>query len=318
MGKQLTGLVIRTQSGFFTVQTSQGPIICQLRGKLKKKYQETDLVAIGDRVIVEKLPVQADHVGGVIVHVEPRERVLSRVAPRSAVGTSAEREQVIIANPEQAIFVLSAAQPAPRVRRLDRMLVAAEKAKIPHIGLCVNKMDLVADDPSATYATFAIYERIGYPVLYVSAVAKEGIAALRERLIGKISVFTGPSGVGKTSLLNIIEPGLGGRVNEVSHSTQKGRHTTRYSELIPLKEGGYVADTPGIRSLAPWDVEPDELDGYFVEIARYVPTCKFPDCTHTHEPGCAVRTAVERGEISSTRYESYLRLREMLEAEYVY
>ncbi len=318
MSEQLKGLVIRTQSGFFTVQTSQGPIVCQLRGKLKEKYQETDLVAIGDRVVIERLPLQADQVGGVIVHVEPRERVLSRVAPRSAVGTSAEREQVIIANPEQAIFVLSAAQPAPRPRMLDRMLVAAEKAEIPEICLCVNKIDLVADDLSETHATFAVYEQIGYPVLYVSAMTGEGIEALRARLIGKISVFTGPSGVGKTSLLNAIEPGLGRRVSEVSHATQKGRHTTRYSELIPLKEGGYVADTPGIRSLSPWDVEPDELDAYYIEIARYVPDCKFPDCTHTHEPGCAVRAAVERGEISYARYDSYLRLREALEEEYVY
>jgi len=214
--------------------------------------------------------------------------------------------------------VLAAAQPAPRLRMLDRMLVAAEKAEIPDICLCVNKMDLVAEDPSKTYATFATYERIGYPVLYVSATTGQGIATLRERLIGKISVFTGPSGVGKTSLLNAIEPGLGRRVSEVSHATQKGRHTTRYSELIPLKEGGYVADTPGIRSLSPWDVEPDELDAYYIEIARYVPDCKFPDCTHTHEPGCAVRAAVERGEISHARYESYLRLREALEEEYVY
>ncbi|MCD4685214.1 MAG: ribosome small subunit-dependent GTPase A [Anaerolineae bacterium] len=312
------GLVIRTQSGFFTVQTPQGPIICNLRGKLKEEYKETDLVAIGDRVTLEELPIEADTVGGVIVAVDDRERVLSRVAPRSAVGTSAEREQVIIANPDQAIFVFSAMQPTPQPRTLDRFVVAAEKAAIPNICICVNKMDLVADDPAKTRAMFDVYTRIGYAVLYVSAELGQGIDELRAALVNKISVFTGPSGVGKTSLLNAIEPELGGRVNAVSSATTKGRHTTRNSELVPLAEGGFVADTPGIRTLSPWDVEPHELDAYFIEIGPHVTNCKFPDCGHTHEPGCGVQAAIKRGEIAPERFDSYLRLREMLEEEYVY
>jgi ribosome biogenesis GTPase len=317
LGEQLTGLVIRTQSGFFTVDTPQGPIICQLRGRLKEEYQETDLVAIGDRVTIERLESEADTVGGVIVAVAERQRALSRVAPSSAVGTSKEREQVIIANPDQAIFVFAAAQPSPHLRMLDRFLVAAEKAAIPAIRVCVNKMDLVPD-PAVTRALFAEYERIGYPVLYVSAETGVGIAALHDALVGQVSVFTGPSGVGKTSLLNAIEPDLGRRVSTISAATTKGRHTTRYSEMVPLAAGGYVADTPGIRAISPWDVEPDELDGYFIEIAPLVAHCKFQDCTHTHEPGCAVRAAVERGAVSAERYDSYLRLREVLEEEYVY
>ncbi len=318
MAEQLNGLVIRTQSGFFTVQTDKGPIICQLRGKLTEKQKETDLVTLGDRVTIERLPVQADQVGGVIMAVAERERVLSRVAPSSAVGTSAEREQVIIANPEQAVFVFAATQPDPRVRMLDRFLVAAEKARIPHICVCVNKIDLVAEDPAPTRARFDVYAGIGYPVLYVSAHTGEGVPALRETLAGKLSVFTGPSGVGKTSLLNAIEPGLGRRVLAVSQTTTKGRHSTRYSELVPLAGGGYVADTPGIRAISPWDVEPEELDAYFIEIAPHVATCRFQDCTHTHEPNCGVLAALERGDISRARYESYLRLREMLDEEYVY
>jgi ribosome biogenesis GTPase len=314
----LKGLVTRTQSGFFTVQTSQGPIICQLRGRLKEEYQETDLVALGDRVTIERLPIEADTVGGVIIAVEARERVLSRVAPSSAVGTSAEREQVIIANPDQAIFVFAAAQPDPHTRMLDRFLVAAEKAEIPDIRICVNKFDLVAQDPAQTRATFGVYERIGYPVLLVSAKTGEGLAELHDALVGKISVFTGPSGVGKTSLLNAIEPDLGRRVSEVSHITSKGKHTTRYSELISSADGGYIADTPGIRAISPWDVEPHELDGYYVEIAAHVADCKFPDCTHTHEPGCGVLAALKTGAISRERYDSYLRLREELEEQYVY
>jgi ribosome biogenesis GTPase len=318
LGEQRKGLVIRTQSGFFTVQTPQGSVVCQLRGRLKEEYKETDLVAIGDRVTIELLPLEGDLAGGVIVAVEERERVLSRVAPHSAVGTSAEREHVIIANPDQAIFVFSAAHPAPHVRMLDRFLVAAEKAEIPEIRVCVNKMDLVAGDSAPTRATFGIYEQIGYPVLYVSAKTGEGIAALHDALIGTISVFTGPSGVGKTSLLNAIEPDLGRRVSAVSEVTTKGRHTTRYSELIPMAEDGYIADTPGIRAVSPWDVEPHELDGYYIEIAPHVAQCKFPDCTHTHEPDCGVLAALRRGEISPERYDSYLRLRQELEDQYVY
>lgn len=309
--------MIRTQSGFFTVQTDQGIYVAQLRGKLKEDYKETDLVALGDRVKIEPLPIEADQVNAVIVEVAPRQRVLSRVAPSSAVGTSAEREQVIIANPDQAIFVFAAAHPAPHTRMLDRFLVAAEKAEIPEIRVCVNKIDLVADR-AEVLNKFGVYERIGYPLLLVSAKTGEGLDALREALTGKISVFTGPSGVGKTSLLNAIEPDLGRRVSEVSRATTKGRHTTRYSELVPLASGGYIADTPGIRSISPWDVEPDELDGYYIEIAPHVAACRFQDCTHAHEPGCAVRAAVARGEISPERYDSYLRLREELEEQYVY
>ncbi|HEX3052725.1 MAG TPA: ribosome small subunit-dependent GTPase A [Aggregatilineaceae bacterium] len=314
MVEQLKGLVIRTQSGFFTVDTPQGPIVCQLRGKLKEEYQETDLVALGDSVTIEALPDDT----GTIMAVDERHRVLSRVAPSSAVGTSAEREQVIIANPDQAVFVFAASHPDPHTRMLDRFLVAAEKAEIPEIRICVNKFDLVQDAPEKTLETFSLYEKIGYPVLYVSAKMALGLEALRGVLTGKISVFTGPSGVGKTSLLNAIEPDLGRRVSQVSQATTKGRHTTRYSEMIPLAAGGYLADTPGIRAISPWDVEPDELDGYFIEIGAHVAQCKFQDCTHTHEPGCGVLEALKRDEITQERYESYLRLREMLEEEYVY
>ncbi|MEL7674074.1 MAG: ribosome small subunit-dependent GTPase A, partial [Chloroflexota bacterium] len=250
MAERLTGLVIRTQSGFFTVQTGEGAVVAQLRGRLKEAYTDTDLVALGDRVTIERLPVAAGQVEAVIVAVAERERVLSRVAPSSAVGTSAEREQVIIANPDQAIFVFAAADPAPHTRMLDRFLVAAEKAAIPEIRVCLNKIDLLADRAEIA-DKFGVYERIGYPVLYVSAKTGEGLDALREALAGKISVFTGPSGVGKTSLLNAIEPDLGRRVNAVSHATTKGRHTTRYSELVPLAGGGYIADTPGIRAISP-------------------------------------------------------------------
>jgi ribosome biogenesis GTPase len=307
-----TGLVVKTQSGFYTVQTATHLVICQLRGTLKQATKKTELCVIGDRVTIELL----EDGSGAIKSVTPRERVLSRVEPSGYVGTSTEREQILIANPDQAVFVCAALNPSPNTRLLDRCLVAAEKAMISSIAIVVNKVDLVGE--AAARATFATYERIDYPVLYVSAELKIGIAALRDLLVGKISVFTGPSGVGKSSLLNAIQPGLGRAVGEVSRKLTKGRHTTVNAELVPIADGGYVADTPGIRTLAPWDIEPEELDGYFREFGAYISACQFRDCTHSSEPGCGVRSAVDAGQITPERYDSYLRLRAELEAQYVY
>jgi ribosome biogenesis GTPase len=310
-GTELTGFVVKTHSGFYTVQTDAGIYTCQLRGTLKQSTKKTELCVIGDHVIIDPAP---DGLGS-IKTILPRERVLSRVEPSEHAGTAGEREQVIIANLDQAVFVFAAAKPSPHTRMLDRLLVAAEKADIPSIAIVVNKIDLAEAEARAI---FAVYEKIGYRVLYVSAENGIGLEALRDLLIGQISVFTGSSGVGKSSLLNAIQPGLGRAVSHVSEKLTKGRHTTVNAELFPLTGGGYLADTPGIRSIAPWDVEPDELDAYFREIHPYVADCQFSDCTHTDEPGCGVRAALEAGEISRGRYDSYLRLREELEAQYVY
>jgi ribosome biogenesis GTPase / thiamine phosphate phosphatase len=309
--REQNGLVVKTQSGFYTVQTDMGIFICQLRGTLKQGSKKTELCVIGDHVTIE---VASDG-SGVIKAIAPRERTLSRVEPARYAGTSTEREQIIIANPDQTIFVFAATRPDPHLRMLDRLLVAAEKHEIPSIAIIVNKIDLAEQ---TARATFALYERIGYPVLYTSADNGIGIDAVRYLLSGKISVLTGPSGVGKTSLLNAIQPGLGRAVSHVSDKLTKGRHTTVSAELIPLAGGGYVADTPGIRQIAPWDVEPDELDAYFREIHPHVAECRFSDCRHVGEPGCGVRAAVEAGLITPERYDSYLRMRDELEEQYVY
>jgi ribosome biogenesis GTPase len=218
-----------------------------------------------------------------------------------------DHEQVLIANPDQVVFVFSIRDPQPSLRKLDRFLVVAELNELPAV-ICVNKVDLAR--PGAARDTFGLYEKIGYHVMYTSVKTGEGIQELKGSLRDKISVLAGSSGVGKSSLLNAIQPGLGLRVREVSEATSKGVHTTRHAELFELDIGGYVADTPGIRGLALYDVEPHELDGYFREIAPLVAGCQFSDCTHRHEPGCAVRAAVEAGDVSRERYESYLRLRE--------
>lgn len=307
-GERVPGLVTKAQSGFFRVHTAGGDVVCHLRGRLKQRRQSSALAAVGDQV---EISVQPDGTG-MIETVAPRTRVLSRRAPggngRGGVrGEAAGAEQVLVANPDQVIFVFACAQPAPRLRMLDRFLVVAEVNRLPAY-IAANKADLAA--PEQAEALFGVYDRLGYPVLYTSTVSGLGLEALRKLLHGKLSVLAGPSGVGKSSLLNALQPGLGLLAKTVSQATFKGRHTTVYPELLPLAEGGYVADTPGIRALGLWDVEPEELDGYFVEIKPYVDQCEFNDCTHMHEPGCAVRRAVSQGAITASRYESYVKLRQ--------
>jgi len=312
MSELLEGLVIKAQSGFFTVHTDEGDIVCRVRGRLKKERRDTDLVALGDQVSIS----QSGDGTGMIEAVAERRRVLARLSPSTKGrgsrrwdrdGYLSEREQVIIANPDQAVFVFACARPRPRLRMLDRLLVGAEVQHIP-IVICANKIDLVGEEPAREL--FGIYEQIGYRVLYTSAARATGTDELRAVLEGKISALVGPSGVGKTSLLNAVQPGLGLRVREVSRATTKGRHTTVAPQLVPMDSGGWVADTPGIRALALFDLDPEELDAYFPDIAPFVANCQFSDCTHKVEPGCAVRKAVEKGQVSEHRYESYVKLHE--------
>jgi ribosome biogenesis GTPase len=308
----LYGLIVTDQSGFFVVETPEGArITCRLRGRLMEEAQSSDIAAIGDRVGF----VMNDDGSGAIEEIMERTSVISRaMRTEGARGAGArEREQVIIANADQAMFVFAAAQPDPSPRMIDRFLVMGEKSGIPST-LVMNKSDL--DTSGEARTLMGVYERLGYRVLYTSAVTGSNLDELRGALLGKISVFTGPSGVGKTSLLNRLQPGLGRAVKNVSQYHQEGQHTTRASELVRLEGGGYLADTPGMRTLTIWDVEPEELDGYFVEIAERVRQCKFANCQHRREPGCAVREAVERGDIARTRLDSYRILRDELQAAY--
>jgi len=312
-GGALQGFIVKEQSGFFWVEGEDHKIYtCRLRGRLLEEAQSSDVAAIGDRVTI----LEAEDQTGTIEAVAPRTSVISRAARTEGNrgAGAAEREQVIIANAEQAIFVFAAAAPEPNFRLLDRFLVMGEKSDIDKIVVVVNKIDLI--NRAASEAKFAAYVQMGYTVLYTSALLGIGIEDLRAVLKDRISVFTGPSGVGKTSLLNFIQPGLGRAVREISQSRQEGTHTTRDSELVKLDTGGYLADTPGIRQLTVWDVEPEELDGYYRDIEPFVHQCRFRDCTHRTEPGCAVRAAVEHNEISKARYQSYLIVREELEQAY--
>jgi ribosome biogenesis GTPase len=290
--------VIRSQSGFFSVQTETGILVCKLRGRLKQGSREGDLVAIGDKVTISQIGEEE----GLIESIEPRQRMISRMAPIAR----GEYEQIIIANPDQIVLVFACAQPEPKLRMLDRFLIITEQQQVPAV-IVANKTDLVSEQ--AAESLFKHYADIGYTLIYSSVPEKRGLKQLKEILAGKISALAGPSGAGKSSLLNAIQPGLGLSIQNVSEATGKGKHTTVASELFALQSGGYVADTPGLKALALWDIEPEELDGYFPDISPLVAECQFSDCTHVHEPGCAVREAVERGIIHPNRYDSYLRLR---------
>ena len=294
----LRGLIIRSQSGFYTVETQDGLRVCQLRGRMKQGRRLGDLLAVGDWVQITPLPDGQ----GVINVIEPRQRMLVRMAPTPR----GEYQQIIIANPDQAVLVFACARPEPRLGMLDRFLVIAEKQNIPVL-IVANKVDLLTSVQAQ--ALFERYADLGYALVYASARRGDGVEALRQRLDGRLSVLVGPSGVGKSSLLNAIQPGLGLSVREISQATEKGKHTTVVRQLFALQGGGYVADTPGLKALALWDIQPEELDGYFPELSDLVADCQFSDCTHLHEPGCAVRAAVEQGQVHPQRYESYARMR---------
>jgi ribosome biogenesis GTPase len=294
----ITGLIVRAQSGFFSVETGSGTYTCQLRGQLKKGPRLGDLAALGDRV---EISVQADGTG-MIEAVLPRGRAITRLDPRP----QGVYRQVILANPDEAVFVFACAHPSPSLRMLDRFLVIAEKERMPAV-IVANKVDLVGLERARE--TFGHYASLGYAIIYTSVKENLGLDALRSQLRGKLSGLAGPSGAGKSSLLNAIQPGLGQAVRAVSQLLHKGRHTTVVRQLFPLDGGGYVADTPGLRSVALWDTRPEELDAYFPELAPLVAECQFSDCTHLNEPGCAVLAAVESGTVHPARYDSYLRLR---------
>ncbi|MPM77119.1 Small ribosomal subunit biogenesis GTPase RsgA [bioreactor metagenome] len=300
----LTGRVTRYQSGFFVVSTPQGVFTCVIRGRLKRRTFQGDILGIGDDVNITRLSPDT----GVIEDILPRKNALVRMDPTPR----GDYQQILLANPDQLVAIFACANPEPHLRMLDRFLVVGEKQRVPSI-IVVNKVDL--ENLEKVKEKFKIYPDLGYPVVYTSAKAGIGIEELSARLVNKISAFAGPSGVGKSSLLNAIQPGLGVAVNEISEATNKGKHTTVVRELFPLNEGGFVADLPGIRRLALWDTEPEELDGYFPELRDLVSECQFNDCTHRNEPGCAVVEAVESGKVSQERYVSYLKLRYGDEAE---
>lgn len=301
------GTVLRARSGFYSVlpdgaaytDASRATVECQLRGRIKRERQATDLAVIGDRVTFTRLPDGS----GVIEDVQPRR---SRFSRRQPGPRGSWKEDLLVANLDQAVIVFACADPPPHLRGVDRFLVVAEHNEVAPL-LVANKVDLVTD--AEAQRTFGPYHEIGYRVIYTSARAGVGIDALGDALDGRTSVVTGPSGVGKSTLLNAVQPGLQLATAEVSGALHKGRHTTVSAELLPLRGGdGWVADTPGLRELGLWKIPPEELAWCFPEMRPHLGACGFNDCRHLHEPRCAVRAAVQRGDVSAERYESYRRL----------
>ena len=297
----LAGTVLRARSGFYTVRTDAGrDLECRLRGRVKQERGDSDLVVIGDRVAVEPL---ADG-EGMIESVEPRRTRFSRRQPGPR-GTW--KEDMIVANLDQVAVVFACADPMPHLRMVDRFLVVAEHNEVDAL-VVANKVDLVG--VAAARALFEGYQAVGYPVHYVSAREGIGVEELADRLVGRVSVVTGPSGVGKSTLLNAIQPGLRIETGDVSAAVHKGRHTTTSAELHPLTApgGGYVADTPGLRELGLWQIPDADLAWCFPEMRPHLGRCGFNDCRHLGEPRCAVRAAVAAGSVSEVRYDSFRRL----------
>ena len=280
------------------VEDNSGDVYrCVTRRLLKTiSTDQRHVVSAGDRVYFR--PVNdSDPKEGMIERIEPRYGCVCRTVRR--------RQHIIVANVDQMAIVSSAAQPRFKPNLIDRLLLAAEKGGVRPL-ICINKIDLV--DPADLQPIVGVYGRMGYRVLLLSAKTGFGVERLRHAFQGRENVIAGQSGVGKSSLLNAIDPNLHLHVQTVSKETEKGKHTTTTARLLPLAGGGFVVDTPGMRTFQPWDVTPEEIPGFFRDLRTYGNLCRFPDCTHTHEDGCAVKNAVADGRLDERRYESYCHL----------
>ena len=280
------GRVIKAYNSFFYVETEGALVTCKLRGKFKKRQG----VYPGDLVDVRLLPDGT----GVVERLLPRESLMRRP---------------LVANVDQVVLTFAAAQPDPHPLLVSRFLVLAEWSGLARILVCVNKSDL----PPAAEESFKVSEAAGYQVLHVSAQTGAGVDALRRELANHITCFAGPSGVGKSSLLNAIEPGLSLQTGHVSEKIKRGRHTTRVAELLPFA-GGYIVDTPGFSSMELDGIDEQLLPSYFPEFRSYLGHCRFSPCSHSHEPDCAVKEAVAAGNIPQERYDAYLSILEEIHA----
>lgn len=282
--------------------------LCRVRGRLKKGPREVQTVAVaGDRVRFLAVDEKDDPPKGVIEEVLPRRTRISRLASRRSGG---QVEQVLMANLDQVVAVQSLWDPVPQKGFVDRLMVAAERFGVKGI-LILNKYDLMdesGEDPAWNY-----FEELGYTVVRTSAESGLGLDHFRTILANQISLLIGASGVGKSSLLNLIQPGLRLRVNEVTEKTGLGRHTTTRTELFPLEGGGFIADSPGIRGFNPWDIDPTDVGDYFPDFAAGSGNCRYRTCMHRDEPECGVKDDVVRGRIPGWRHEAYLLLLRDLE-----
>ncbi|MES3630905.1 MAG: ribosome small subunit-dependent GTPase A [Longimonas sp.] len=301
------GRVLRSTGSWYEVQVDpvddpDMPRVVDSRIRGKFRLDETDVtnpVAVGDRVTIR---YNEDDETGMIIDIHERQNRLSR----RAAGRRVNQEHIIVSNIDRAWAVQAVQQPPLNPAFVDRFLVMAGVHDIP-AGLVINKMDLMDDEQQAEVAdVVARYEALDYPVYCTSATAQAGISDWHAALRDQVNVVTGPSGAGKSSLINAIAPDLDIETKSISEQTQKGRHTTTFAALHPLPDGGHIVDTPGVREFGIVEMHPADLCHFFVEFVPYLDACKFDDCTHDHEPGCAVKNAVDEGAIHPARYESYL------------
>ena len=289
------GLVIKNTGSWYTVLTDDGQLLqCKVKGNFRLKgIRSTNPVAVGDRVTVDG--------EGWITDIDDRRNYIIR----KSINLS-KQSHIIAANVDQALLVVTVNYPQTSTTFIDRFLASAEAYRVPVI-LVFNKADLLTDD-EARYQQMLIilYQTIGYECRVISAETGEGVDELKTLLPGKITLLSGNSGVGKSTLINHLVPGVNLRTAEISDAHNTGQHTTTFSEMIRLEGGGWVVDTPGIKGFGTFDMEPEELTSYFKEIFRFSQDCRFSNCTHTHEPGCAVLKALEDHYISQSRYQSYL------------
>jgi ribosome biogenesis GTPase len=324
------GVVFRKSTGIYHINADDGKVVaCTISSRLRKKliYPDRDPSSLGyfkvvdveDIELVDPVAVgdvvaftDAGDGSGMITEIEPRRSQLTRRAPGSK-----PLEQVIVANVDQVVTVFASAQPKPKWNMLDRYLAGAETSNVPVI-IVLNKHDLVRGRKaeSELSAIMDAYRKIGYTVLFTCAQDGTGVDTLRHLLADKLSAFIGMSGVGKTTLLNAVQPGLGLAIGRINVRIDKGRHTTTQLEMFPLEGGGHIVDTPGMKVFGLWQVEPEDIDDLYREFGPYLGRCKFgASCTHDHEPECAVKQAVGDGQISQRRYDSYLYLRQYIYAE---